>query len=149
MLFTGDNLKKNVNFWFNLTLQILELQMRSSILENYSYNIVSCLKKALAVEVFKVFCERVGRNARWVRASGTKRIVKRRARDAGKRKISRVILATYVNVKRWRTRRGWRWFNNTHEPSNWRECDNKRCDVYECARWYDASLRGGFMWLLS
>lgn len=33
-------------------------------------------------------------------------------------------------------------------PSNWRECDNKRCDVYECARWYDASLRGGFMWLL-
>jgi len=49
------------------------------------------------------FCERVRRNTRRVRASGTKRIVKRRVRNRGKRKIPRIILATCVNVKRWHT----------------------------------------------
>lgn len=92
------------------------------------------------------FCERVRRNARRVRASGTKRIVKRRVWDRGKRKIPRVILATCVNVKRWHTPRGWRWFNNIHDrPTGANAIINGVTYMSASAD----TTRDGVMWLLS
>lgn len=77
---------KKFNIRISIGTSTIKLFRKYSCRKCYNHNIVSRLQKIFKLRYSRDFCERVRRNTQRVRASGTKRIVKRRVRDRRKKK---------------------------------------------------------------